>query len=107
AFSVPVFVGGPDRNGFNVGLHRNLEQVFGEDRRLWLIPIFTGQGNGHYFPLKSLSESHNPLLANEEMWEESDDGSDEGSAEDDASVTIEIEQERSLLPSSVAVLGTE
>uniref|UniRef100_A0A8C5ASI9 Palmitoyltransferase n=1 Tax=Gadus morhua TaxID=8049 RepID=A0A8C5ASI9_GADMO len=79
AFSAPVFVGGPDRNGFNVGMHRNLEQVFGENRRLWLLPIFTGQGNGHYFPLKSLNESHNPLLANDEMWEESDEGSDEGS----------------------------
>ncbi|CAL8355514.1 unnamed protein product [Merluccius merluccius] len=92
AFSAPVFVGGPDRNGFNVGLHRNLEQVFGENRRLWLIPVFTGQGNGHYFPLKSLSESHNPLLANEEMWEESDDGSEEGSIDDDPSVAIEMEQ---------------
>lgn len=38
------------------------------------------QGNGHYFPLKNRSsESHNPLLANEDMWEESDDGSEEES----------------------------
>ncbi len=38
------------------------------------------QGNGHYFPLKNRSsESHNPLLANEDMWEESDDCSEEGS----------------------------
>lgn len=38
------------------------------------------QGNGHYFPLKNQSsESHNPLLANEDMWEESDEGSDEES----------------------------
>lgn len=38
------------------------------------------QGNGHYFPLKNhSSESHNPLLANEDMWEESDEGSDEES----------------------------
>lgn len=41
AFSAPVFVGGPDKNGFNVGLRKNLEQVFGEDRRLWVIPVFT------------------------------------------------------------------
>lgn len=35
------------------------------------------QGNGHYFPLKNQSsESHNPLLANENMWEESDDCSE-------------------------------
>lgn len=38
------------------------------------------QGNGHYFPLKNkTSESRNPLLANEGMWEESDEGSDEES----------------------------
>lgn len=38
------------------------------------------QGNGHYFPLKNqTSESHNPLLANEDMWEESGEGSDEES----------------------------
>lgn len=37
------------------------------------------QGNGHYFPLKNRSsESQNPLLANEDMWEESDAGSEEG-----------------------------
>uniref|UniRef100_G3Q2J5 Palmitoyltransferase n=1 Tax=Gasterosteus aculeatus aculeatus TaxID=481459 RepID=G3Q2J5_GASAC len=91
AFSAPVFVNGPDRSGFNVGTRRNLQQVFGEDRRLWFVPVFTSfgfllytghvsQGNGHYFPLKNrTSESHNPLLANEDMWEESDDGSEEGS----------------------------
>lgn len=40
----------------------------------------TSQGNGHYFPLRSQnSESHSSLLANEDMWEESDDGSEEGS----------------------------
>lgn len=41
------------------------------DKSLYL---FISQGNGHYFPLKSQSsESHNPLLAHEDMWEESDD----------------------------------
>ncbi|XP_035983603.1 palmitoyltransferase ZDHHC15B-like isoform X1 [Fundulus heteroclitus] len=78
AFSAPVFVSGPDRNGFHLGLHKNLLQVFGEDRKLWFIPVFTSQGNGHYFPLRSQgSESRNPLLANEDMWEGSDDGSEE------------------------------
>ncbi|TNM98673.1 hypothetical protein fugu_013237 [Takifugu bimaculatus] len=95
AFSAPVFVSGPDRNGFNVGVRRNVQQILGEDRRLWLVPVFTRPGNGHYFPLKNQSsESHNPLLANEDMWEESDDGSDaESQGEDhDPSVTIEIDE---------------
>ncbi|KAF3693792.1 Palmitoyltransferase ZDHHC15 [Channa argus] len=96
AFSAPVFGSGPDKNGFNVGIRKNLEQVFGEDRRLWLIPVFTSQGNGHYFPLKSSSsDSQNPLLSNEDMWEESDDCSEEGSLveDQDPSVTIEMEEE--------------
>ncbi|XP_067103854.1 palmitoyltransferase ZDHHC15B [Osmerus mordax] len=92
AFSAPVFVTGPDRNGFNVGLKRNLEQVFGEDKRLWFIPVCTSQGNGHYFPLKSQSESRNPLLANEEGWDEEEDGSEEGCLDLDPSVTIEMEE---------------
>lgn len=42
-----------------------------------LLYLFFSQGNGHYFPLKNQSsESHNPLLANEDMWEESEDGSE-------------------------------
>lgn len=93
AFSAPVFVNGPDKNGFNVGVRKNLRQVFGEDRRLWFIPVYTSQGNGHFFPLKNQSESQNPLLASE-MWEESDECSEEGSfvGEHDPSVTIEMDE---------------
>uniref|UniRef100_A0A673GWZ8 Palmitoyltransferase n=1 Tax=Sinocyclocheilus rhinocerous TaxID=307959 RepID=A0A673GWZ8_9TELE len=88
AFSAPVFQNGPDRNGFNVGLSRNLRQVFGEDKKLWFIPceyfpcvvfVCYSQGDGHYFPLRTLRESENPLLANEGKWME-DGGSDEESA---------------------------
>ncbi|KAG9271885.1 palmitoyltransferase ZDHHC15 [Astyanax mexicanus] len=94
AFSAPVFQNGPDRNGFNVGIRKNLLQVFGEDRRLWFFPVFTSQGDGHYFPLRTLCEYQNPLLASEGRWAE-DDGSDEdstdGEMEHDPSVTIDIE----------------
>lgn len=42
--------------------------------------LYISQGNGHYFPLKNQSpESHNPLLSNEDLWEESDDSSEEES----------------------------
>ncbi|XP_061642879.1 palmitoyltransferase ZDHHC15B isoform X2 [Phyllopteryx taeniolatus] len=41
AFSAPFFVNGPDRQGFNIGIRKNLQQVFGKDRRLWFIPVFT------------------------------------------------------------------
>ncbi|ETE62871.1 Palmitoyltransferase ZDHHC15 [Ophiophagus hannah] len=39
AFSAPVFSSGPDKNGFNLGFARNLQQVFGEEKRLWLFPV--------------------------------------------------------------------
>ncbi|XP_036379674.1 palmitoyltransferase ZDHHC15B-like [Megalops cyprinoides] len=70
AFTAPVFLSGPDRSGFDIGVRRNLEQVFGEERRLWLIPVFSSLGDGHFFPLRSQNESQNPLLANEGQWEE-------------------------------------
>ena len=39
AFSTPVFQNGPDKNGFNHGFVKNLQQVFGEEKKLWLLPI--------------------------------------------------------------------
>ncbi|KFO61100.1 Palmitoyltransferase ZDHHC15, partial [Corvus brachyrhynchos] len=75
AFSAPVFQNGPDKNGFNLGFVKNLQQVFGEEKKLWLLPIASSQGDGHFFPMRALSEARNPLLTNEEQWEE--DGIDE------------------------------
>lgn len=40
---------------------------------LCLLP--RSQGDGHFFPMRALCEAQNPLLANEEQWE--DDGIDE------------------------------
>ncbi|KPP69014.1 palmitoyltransferase ZDHHC15-like [Scleropages formosus] len=79
-FGYHCWLSGPDKNGFNLGFRSNLLQVFGEERKLWLLPIFTSLGDGHYFPMRSQSESRNPLLANEERWEE-DGGSDEEGAD--------------------------
>ncbi|XP_006632707.1 palmitoyltransferase ZDHHC15B [Lepisosteus oculatus] len=91
AFSAPVFQNGPDKDGFNAGFRKNLQQVFGEEKKYWLIPVFTSLGDGHFFPMRCLNESQNPLLANEEQWEE--EGSDEESSalRRECSVTIELE----------------
>lgn len=37
--------------------------------------LLCSQGDGHFFPMRALCEAQNPLLSNEEQWE--DDGIDE------------------------------
>ncbi|XP_007507495.1 palmitoyltransferase ZDHHC15 isoform X1 [Monodelphis domestica] len=73
AFSAPVFLNGPDKNGFNLGFIKNFQQVFGENKKLWLLPIGSSPGDGHSFPMRSMNESQNPLLANEEHWEDNEE----------------------------------
>ncbi|XP_009889026.1 PREDICTED: LOW QUALITY PROTEIN: palmitoyltransferase ZDHHC15 [Charadrius vociferus] len=91
AFSAPVFQNGPDKNGFNLGFVKNLQQVFGEEKKLWLLPIASSQGDGHFFPMRALCEARNPLLANEEQWE--DDGIDEEPHDSGEASSLAIERE--------------
>ncbi|XP_037677447.1 palmitoyltransferase ZDHHC15 isoform X1 [Choloepus didactylus] len=73
AFCTPVFTSGPEKNGFNLGLMKNIQQVFGDNKKFWLIPIGSSPGDGHSFPMRSMNESQNPLLANEEPWEDNEE----------------------------------
>lgn len=42
AFRAPIFRGiGADKNGFNLGRYNNFQEVFGENKRLWLVPVST------------------------------------------------------------------
>ncbi|KAJ3589490.1 hypothetical protein NHX12_010335 [Muraenolepis orangiensis] len=49
AMRAPVFRGGPDKSGFSLGFGRNFAEVFGDRKRLWLFPVFSGLGDGHTF----------------------------------------------------------
>ncbi|XP_075040533.1 palmitoyltransferase ZDHHC15 [Mixophyes fleayi] len=92
AFSVPVFHSGPDKNGFHLGFRRNLEQVFGKQTNLWLIPVLTSIGDGLSFPMRRVFESQNPLLAVENQWD--DEGTDEenSASYETSHITIEMDK---------------
>ncbi|XP_064543410.1 palmitoyltransferase ZDHHC20-B isoform X1 [Drosophila montana] len=47
AFRAPIFrVGGPDKNGYNLGRYANFCEVFGDKWELWFLPVFTSKGDG-------------------------------------------------------------
>lgn len=41
SFRAPIFQSGPDKNGFSLGKFNNFTEVFGVDRKLWFLPVFT------------------------------------------------------------------
>nr|XP_044633376.1 palmitoyltransferase ZDHHC20 isoform X2 [Equus asinus] len=105
SFRAPTFSYGPDGNGFSLGCSKNWRQVFGDEKKYWLLPIFSSLGDGcsfptrlvgmdpeqasvsnqneyarsigsnQPFPVKPLSESKNRLLDSESQWLEN--GSEE------------------------------
>jgi len=63
AFRTPIFrIGGPDKNGFNLGRYNNVQEVFGDNKKLWFLPIFTSLGDGVNYPIKYLDEDAESLL---------------------------------------------
>ncbi|KAL4657368.1 putative palmitoyltransferase ZDHHC20 isoform X1 [Arapaima gigas] len=55
AFRAPVFRNGPDKNGFSLGYSKNLSQVFGDQKKFWLLPVYSSLGDGHTFPTRLVS----------------------------------------------------
>lgn len=46
AFRAPIFrVGGPDKNGYHLGRYNNFQEVFGDNRKFWFLPIFSRYAN--------------------------------------------------------------
>ena len=40
AFRPPVFRHGPDKRAFHLGKASNFQEVFGDNKWLWLLPVF-------------------------------------------------------------------
>uniref|UniRef100_F7AXP5 Palmitoyltransferase n=1 Tax=Monodelphis domestica TaxID=13616 RepID=F7AXP5_MONDO len=108
AFRSPVFRHGTDKNGFSLGFRKNLCQVFGDEKKYWLLPVFSSLGDGcsfptclvnqdleqpsapagltpavknleaHQFPSKPLRESQSHLLTDSQSWTDSSTNSDKG-----------------------------
>ncbi|XP_031783588.1 palmitoyltransferase ZDHHC15B isoform X1 [Nasonia vitripennis] len=53
AFRPPMFRTGKDKDGFSLGKYNNFQEVFGDNSRLWFLPVFTSLGNGVVFPVRS------------------------------------------------------
>uniref|UniRef100_A0A0K0CTV2 Palmitoyltransferase n=1 Tax=Angiostrongylus cantonensis TaxID=6313 RepID=A0A0K0CTV2_ANGCA len=41
SFRAPILEGGPDKRAFDHGIRANYREVFGYDRRLWFLPVFS------------------------------------------------------------------
>jgi palmitoyltransferase len=52
SFRTPVFRNGDDRNGFNLGKYKNFQEVFGNNKMTWFLPIFTSLGDGSSFAVR-------------------------------------------------------
>ncbi|XP_011363583.1 palmitoyltransferase ZDHHC2 [Pteropus vampyrus] len=110
AFRSPVFRHGTDKNGFSLGFSKNMRQVFGDEKKYWLLPIFSSLGDGcsfptclvnqdpeqpstpaglnstsknsenHQFPAKPLRESQSHLLTDSQSWTEGSTSLGKGNA---------------------------
>uniref|UniRef100_A0A1I8GD18 Palmitoyltransferase n=1 Tax=Macrostomum lignano TaxID=282301 RepID=A0A1I8GD18_9PLAT len=64
SFRAPMFEFGPDKRAYHAGLKNNFKQVFGNDRLMWLLPMFSSQGSGLVFPTRhEFGDDHDNLLA--------------------------------------------
>uniref|UniRef100_A0A8C4QY86 Palmitoyltransferase n=1 Tax=Eptatretus burgeri TaxID=7764 RepID=A0A8C4QY86_EPTBU len=56
AFRAPIFRNGPDKNGFNLGFKKNVQQVFGDQWKYWFLPVFSSLSDGCSFPTCLVSQ---------------------------------------------------
>jgi palmitoyltransferase len=41
AFRAPIFRTGADKDGFSLGKYNNFQEIFGDNRKMWFLPVFT------------------------------------------------------------------
>ncbi|XP_013387524.1 palmitoyltransferase ZDHHC15 isoform X1 [Lingula anatina] len=64
SFRAPIFRTGPDKNGFSLGKRANFQEIFGDDRKKWFLPVFTSLGDGLSFPTRvdaNVASSYNTM----------------------------------------------
>lgn len=64
AFRAPVFPTGPDKSGFSLGKYNNFQEVFGDQRLFWFIPVFTSLGDGCVWPSRAEHDVDDSLITN-------------------------------------------
>ncbi|XP_038054998.1 palmitoyltransferase ZDHHC20-B-like isoform X2 [Patiria miniata] len=63
SFRAPVFRHGPDKEGFSRGsFSNNFKEIFGDQKRYWLLPIFTSKGDGVSYPVQARDQDSDRLL---------------------------------------------
>lgn len=62
AFRTPVFRNGPDKLAFHLGKLNNFQEVFGDNKWTWFLPVFSSFGDGIVFPQRNQSDEEAGLL---------------------------------------------
>uniref|UniRef100_A0A1B6D9K9 Palmitoyltransferase n=1 Tax=Clastoptera arizonana TaxID=38151 RepID=A0A1B6D9K9_9HEMI len=72
AFRAPIFPSGPDKDGFSLGKYNNFQEVFGDKRWCWFLPVFSSLGDGVTFPQRVIDEDTDHLLGGRQHWSDDD-----------------------------------
>ena len=43
-------------NPYNLGSKQNIEQIYGPNKLLWLLPVFTSSGDGYVYPRREVEQ---------------------------------------------------
>ena len=62
AFRTPVFRNGPDKLAFHLGKFNNFQEVFGDNKLTWFLPVFSSFGDGVTFPQRGQLDEEAGLL---------------------------------------------